>query len=511
MKKRTLGVLVAILWFFGATSVFADTFTVINADDTGAGSLRQAITDANNHAGLDTIAFNIPGAGVHTITPASQLPSITSPVTLDGYTQPGTSANTLATGDNAVLLIEISGATLGNNGNAIVILAGASGSTVRGLVIDHGWSTAILIQTDTVAVEGCFLGIDPTGTIARSNTQGVNADFGLPTSGMRVGGIVPAARNVISGNGVGVVIQSGANQLVQGNFIGTDATGLNAIPNTTGVDVRSSDNLIGGTVAGARNIIGGNTCISISPSTGNRVQGNFIGTDVTGANALGIGDGIFITGAAQIGGLTTQPGMPPGNVISGNRGGGGTGHGIVIVTNASSVIQGNLIGTNATGTQALGNVLDGIEIFGIGNVVGGTDVMARNVISGNGRNGILMGTDNGPVHDNLIQGNFIGTDLTGTNFLGNAGDGVFVNLSTHNTIGGQVAAAGAPPGNVIAGNGGNGVALIGGSQTNGLAIIGNSIFANASVGIDLNRDGVTLNDLGDADTGCNTLQNYPTH
>ena len=190
MKHRTLVLLVAILWSAVATIAFADTFTVINTDDAGVGSLRQAILDANNHAGLDTIAFNIPGEVLHTITPASQLPSITSPVTLDGYTQPGSRANTLANGDNAVLLIEINGATVSNNGNALVLLAGASGSTIRGLVIDNGWSTAILVQTDTVAVEGCFLGIDPTGSIARSNTQGVNADFGLPTSGMRVGGTV---------------------------------------------------------------------------------------------------------------------------------------------------------------------------------------------------------------------------------------------------------------------------------------------------------------------------------
>src|SRR5436190_2608351 len=156
-----------------ATITSADTFTVINTDDTGTGSLRQAINDANGHAGLDTIAFNIPGTGVHTITPVTQLPSITGPVTLDGYTQPGSSANTLANGDNAILLIEINGAILGNNGNARVLLAGASGSTIRGLVIDNGWSTAILVQTDTVAVEGCFLGIDSTGSIARSNTQGV--------------------------------------------------------------------------------------------------------------------------------------------------------------------------------------------------------------------------------------------------------------------------------------------------------------------------------------------------
>ena len=180
---------------------------------------------------------------------------------IDGETQPGASANTLANGDNAVLLIEISGAIVTNNGNAFVLVTGASGSTIRGLVIDNGWSTAVLVQTDNIAVEGCFLGTDPTGLIAKGNTQGVNADFGSSASATRVGGTTPAARNVISGNGVfgvGVLIQSGTNSLVQGNFIGTDATGMNALSNGAGVDVRSSDNLIGGTTVAARNVIGAN-------------------------------------------------------------------------------------------------------------------------------------------------------------------------------------------------------------------------------------------------------------
>src|SRR6476660_972465 len=116
-SNRRTSFLLAILWCGIATISYGDTFTVSNTADTGTGSLRQAITDANAHSGLDTIAFNIPETGVQTITPATQLPSITSPVTLDGYTQPNSSPNTLANGDNAVLLIEISGAILGNNGN----------------------------------------------------------------------------------------------------------------------------------------------------------------------------------------------------------------------------------------------------------------------------------------------------------------------------------------------------------------------------------------------------------
>jgi titin len=146
----------------------------------------------------------------------------------------------------------------------------------------------------------------------------------------------------------------------------------------TGVDVRSNDTLVGGATAGARNVIGANsTCISVSAATGSTIQGNFIGTDVTGTKALGLGDGIFTTGAAQIGGLTATPGIPPGNVISGALAGGGSGHGILIGNGvANNVVQGNLIGTDASGTVALGNGLDGVVIFGAFNVIGGTDVAA---------------------------------------------------------------------------------------------------------------------------------------
>jgi hypothetical protein len=494
-----------------ACTAQATIFMVTNTDDAGPGSLRHAITDANGNSGLDNIHFSIPGTGVQTITPTTKLPTITDPVTIEGETQPGASANTLANGDNAVLLIEISGAIVSNNGDAFVLVAGAGGSTINGLVIDGGWSTAILVQTDTVTVEGCFLGIDPTGTIASGNTQGVNADFGFSASNTRVGGTTPATRNVISGNSIGVLIQSGANSLVQGNFIGTDASGINGISNTTGVDVRSNDTMVGGATAGARNVIGANsTGISVSASTGTIIQGNFIGTDVTGTKALGLGDGIFTTGAAQIGGLTATPGMPPGNVISGALAGGGSGHGIVIGNGVSNnVVQGNLIGTDATGTQALGNGLDGVVIFGAFNVIGGIDIKARNVISANGLRGVFLGTDNASVHDNLVQGNFIGTDITGTTLLGNASDGVQVSLSMNNTIGGDVTTTGAPPANVIAGNSGNGVGVVGFGPVTGLTIKGNSIFSNGGLGIDLNLDGVSPNDSGDPDTGPNNLQNFP--
>src|SRR5437868_13871831 len=136
------------------------TFTVINTADSGAGSLRQAILDANatpNVGGVpDQINFNIPGAGVQKITPlAPGLPIITDPVVIDGYTQPGASKDTNgpSQADNAVLQIEIDGSDPGGNANGLVIGGQGTGSTIRGLVIDNGFGAGILVQATNVTVK----------------------------------------------------------------------------------------------------------------------------------------------------------------------------------------------------------------------------------------------------------------------------------------------------------------------------------------------------------------------
>ena len=161
----------AFLFFLGlAISIAqANIFVVTNTNDAGAGSLRQAILNANGNGGLDTIQFNIAGSGVKTITPASTLPEIADPVTIDGYTQPGSSANTLEDGDNAVLLIQLTG---GSSVNGLVISGG--GSTIRGLVVNSFGGTAftdagITLRSDNNVVEGCFIGVDPTGTVEHPN------------------------------------------------------------------------------------------------------------------------------------------------------------------------------------------------------------------------------------------------------------------------------------------------------------------------------------------------------
>src|SRR5947207_3203722 len=154
------------------------TFTVTNTNDSSAGSLRQAILDANANSGTDTIAFNIPGSGVHTIAPTSSLPTITDPVIIDGYTQSGASRNTQTVRDDAVLLIEVNGANA-NSASGLVITAGDS--VVRGLVINRfgvtGVSSSGLLIASTNGgnvIEGNFIGTSTAGTSALANNgQGI--------------------------------------------------------------------------------------------------------------------------------------------------------------------------------------------------------------------------------------------------------------------------------------------------------------------------------------------------
>ena len=167
---------------------------------------------------------------------------------------------------------------------------------------------------------------------------------------------------------------------------------------------------------------------------------------------------------------------------------------------APVTVQGNYIGTDVTGSRALGTTNIGILIGSNNNLVGGVVPGARNVISGN-INGVQLGFSS--VVGNVIQGNFIGLNAAGTAPLGNTGQGVFITGAVNNIIGGTQTGAG----NKIAFNGGAGVAITGSGQGN--AIRGNSIFSNTGLGIDLGGNGVTPNDDSDSDSGVNNLQNFP--
>jgi hypothetical protein len=304
-----------------AGSLSGATFTVTNANDSGGGSLRQAILDANANAGLDTIAFNIPGAGVHTITPLSNFDSLTDPVVVDGYTQPGSSVNTDPVGTNAVLLIELDGTVVGG-GFSVGLNLTAGGSTVQGLTV-NGWGTGI--HTFGLAggnmIRGDFLGTDSTGTFAKPN--GVAISISAPND--LIGGTAPADRNLVSGNTAGtfsgaIQFGGGLSGTVQGNLIGTDATGMLAIPNADGLYANVGIT-IGGSAPGAGNVISGNSLDGIFIQGNDVIQGNKIGVAVDGTTPLGNGlNGINIheSSGATIGGI----GAGEANVIAYNHGAG---------------------------------------------------------------------------------------------------------------------------------------------------------------------------------------------
>src|SRR5437763_5634451 len=163
------------------------TFVVTNTNDSGLGSLRQAITDSNASfpPDVNTISFNIPGAGIQTIAPLSPLLNITHPVIIDGYTQPGASANTLAVGDNANLLIELNGASASSVDCCVVGLHITAGSsTVKGLVVNRFIGGGIEIEGSGNTVVGNFIGTDFTGSSAlATQVVGVDVPQTAPNSG----------------------------------------------------------------------------------------------------------------------------------------------------------------------------------------------------------------------------------------------------------------------------------------------------------------------------------------
>jgi CSLREA domain-containing protein len=461
--------------------------TVNSTADPGDGTcdgtectLREAIAAANADGGTDTIEFDIAGAGPHTISPGSALPTITDPAILDGYTQWGASPNTNATssGLNPTLMLELNGTNAGAGTDGLTITAGSS--TVRGLVINHFAGDGIELATSgSNAIEGNYIGTDVTGA-----TDAGNAMAGVRISGSSnnsIGGVTPMTRNLISGNSSYAVWISGGSATgnqIRGNILGTSAAGTAKLPNLAGVLITGGNNTVGGTSAEARNIISGNDFTGVAigfAGAGNTVRGNYIGTDVTGSIPLDNASyAVLINGASNIVGGTLTGAR---NVISGN-----TSWGVMLFGSGAfgNLVQGNFIGTDASGTSALGNDR-GVGVYRApGNVIGGTEPGTGNVISGNSGNGLEI--SGSAAINNLIQGNSIGTEVDGVSPLGNGGFGVIIGeidkgaqegYANNNTIGGTAAGEG----NVIAYNTGDGVQVDGISAT-GNTISGNSIHSN---------------------------------
>ncbi|MEP7026979.1 MAG: hypothetical protein ABI960_00150 [Candidatus Eisenbacteria bacterium] len=529
-----------------------NTYVVTTTLDSGPGSLRAAITSANSNAGLDFISFAISGGGYQSISPTTQLPDVTDPLILDGTTQPGYAGTPI---------IELSGAAAGGNAIGLVIQGG--NSTVRGLIINR-WATTgsggfgiVLDALGNNVIEGCWIGTDASGFIARPNAVNGIAIFNAST-GNRIGGTTAQARNVLSGNtssGIQIGVGNGGFNTIQGNWIGLNAFGTGVLPNGgNGIFLDSSDNTIGGKVPGARNVISGNALPGIfigldaqrtivqgnyigtdptgnldfgnqqngvnidraknnvigdttpagrnviggnefpavylfgTAATGNVVQGNFLCTDAAGSGALGDGNGVVIEGGSNnvIGGTT----VGARNVI-----GGSNFNGIQLINGANqNRIIGNYIGTDSSGTSAL-PVFKGVAIVNTpNNTVGGTGIGEGNLISGNTSFGVEI--RQAGATGNKVQGNRIGTNVFGGTALPNGADGVVLSASSNFVN----------EGNTIAFNQGAGVWDSSGTKN---LIEKNSIFQNAKFGIDNFPRGLTINDSLDADTGANDLQNFP--
>ncbi|HEX8217915.1 MAG TPA: S-layer homology domain-containing protein [Chloroflexia bacterium] len=376
----------------GSTSEFSNCvrvyYEVANTNDSGVDSLRQALLDANSNGGADGISFSIAGTGVHTITPASPLPIIGDILTIDGYTQPGSAPNTLATGNNAQPLILLDGSLAGANTDGLRVHAHSS--TVRGLIISR------------FGRDGISLGDDDNG---------------------------------------------GFNTRIEGNFIGTDSSGIQDLGNGRhGVFALSSSNTIGGTTPGARNLISGNNAsgIYIGAYPGNVVQGNYIGTDKAGTADLGNSqDGVTISGTSVTGiaGSNVIGGSGAGapNVISGNNR-----HGVLLSYDTSNnAVRGNLIGLTASGNSALGNSQSGVLIqggssptlFSINHMIGGPSQGEGNTIAYNGGDGVTIAGDyatGNKVYSNSIHSNGgDGVSLTGGQDTRN----MILDTTTHSNAG----------------------------------------------------------------------------
>jgi astacin (peptidase family M12A) len=495
---------------------------VTNTKDSGSGSLRAAIYFAYDKSTdappvPTTVTFHIPtsdpnynaGTGVFTIRPTFLMVAPGAGTTIDGSTQTAFTGDTNTSGPEIV----IDGSTLASSGLGLFasgFLLHDMNCTIKNLVINGFNQQGIAIDGTRAAlfstsasgnvISGCYIGTDRTGGVAVPNTFPGIEMFG-GASNNTVGGTTAAARNVISGNahyGISINGTGCSNNLIQGNYIGLDQGGTNALPNTAagiGLFGGAHNNTIGGTSTSARNVISGNKDQGVqilnSGTNGNVVIGNYIGLNAAGNAAVANGfdnpathffvAGIDIFGGAQnniIGGTTAGSG----NVISGNAA-----SGVAISQSGTNgnLVQGNFIGTNPSGSVAIGNGFadppnfyrySGVAIFGgaQSNIVGGTTAGASNLVSGNAAYGVAI-SDVG-TSTNLVQGNFIGTNTGGTGAIANAFAGVGIrNGATSNTIGGTSTSAR----NVISGNANQGVVL-GDAGTSNNLVQGNFIGVNAA-------------------------------
>ena len=468
---------------------FVVTTTADNSTNPPPGSLRQAILDANAAGGAPVITFDLPGNTVPLIQLVpdwgNQLPDMLVGMTIDGFSHPSGR-------------VEIRGGTTGDLDRDGVLHLKRDGITLRGLVVNPSAGTAVYVEGNDNAIEGCLIGTDSSGT-------GVVtwASVGIKIVGdrNRIGGVEPWQRNVVSGCRVtGIEIESfGSYNVIENCLVGTDITGTRALGNGdydgywhSGVLLQSgAGNLIGGDAPGAANVISGNGNCGLridadgvyEHQTPNRVIGNLIGTDITGLQPLGNGaDGIRLYSASDI-------------ILRNNTIADSGEYGVDVAGSSAHyeetlVIAGNRIGTDVTGTRDLGNALGGLWVHAPTSrdiKIGGLGTGDGNIISGNDGTGILIenGASNIKVYANLI-----GLDTTGRTALTNGGHGIVVSNGAHHVSIGAGSVSGQ---NTISGSGGHGILIDGAyacavaGNLVGLARDGSSMVGNGLSGVVMNN------------------------
>ncbi len=535
------------------TSSKGDIASVVVGD--GICTLSEAITIANENtltandcigarasAGSpDRIVFNITdtvtyGNPPYSIAPeACPMPDITDPVHINGYTQGDPNSTTngarrATTNQPAVILIELLGSSaygscLAGNSHGFRLRSGGSGSRIEGIAINRFEGDGIhILGSDNNVIVGNHIGVDAAGTVpfVNNNDDGIQIliDVANDSTGNRIGGSTPGERNIISSNdsdGIEITGPTSVNNLIYGNYIGLDRSGLVTVTDfgntASGIYLNNApDNVIGSSVLGTRNIISGNTKYGVeirgATAYDNVLLNNYIGLSADGASRIGNTlDGIIIAGGASniIGGTTAAQR----NIITGNDL-----FGIRITANAGlcgvqNRIIGNYIGTNTSGTGLLttgtgaaavaGNAKGGVRVEGCASsIVGGAGTGEGNVISGN--QGPDSATDvygiyvTNNANNSQILGNFVGTDAAGTGAVPNQTGGIF--LGSASTGPANVLVGGTANGerNLISGNEGVGIDIFGSGTTNN-RVRGNYIGTDVNGLADLGNggDGVRIN------------------
>ncbi|MFK8103423.1 MAG: SdrD B-like domain-containing protein [Saprospiraceae bacterium] len=520
---------------------------VVNINDGGQGSLRQFILNSNELANTnldqednptngvafpkalawETSIFMIPGAGNHTIQPLSVLPTILDDQThLTAYTQNGAVQGPI---NSRTLNVEIYGDGASFDG----LTVRASDVQISGFSINSFRKGIYSNQSgaNNTFVWGNYIGTKLDGTTSATNTGiGVHL-YNINNSyvGTNADNVNDANEgNVVSNSYDGVELRATSNVLVAGNYVGIDKNGTADLGNRyIGVHIRDAagvnhigfnDALANNNANQLRNVLSGNGTDGVRITNGDNqvIAGNYIGTDFMGmARISNTGYGIQLLGNINnliIG--TNSNGdddVLERNLISGN------GSGLRFLSSSNGTnnrIAGNFIGTDVTGNNALGNLTSGIELSGtFTNTIVGTngdninDLVERNIISGNVDDGIRVSDTNG----HTIAGNYIGVGADGVSNVGNQKRGILLSLTaSNNTIGFDPSMANTNElevGNQIKNNNDAGIGHAGTGTQN--RISRNQLANNAGIGIDLGYDSVTANDNGDGDTGANTLLNFP--